>query len=274
MTGLLDDFFMRALVAGVGIAIIAGPLGCFIVWRRLAVFGDTISHAALLGVALSMLINSSATLVVFLVSACVALSLLLIQKRTTLPADSVLSLLSHSTLALGLVVLGFISWVRVDIMGVLFGDILATSVTDILIIYVGGLAALITLAMIWRPLFAATVNREIAKAEGMNPDRVNVIFVFLIACVIAISIEIIGVLLITAMLIIPAAAARRFSNSPEQMVVIAVLIGSASVIGGLFGSLTWDTPSGPSIVVTALACFLISLSPLANLLVLKKAPHS
>tara|TARA_B100001123_G_scaffold447938_1_gene607137 strand:- start:1721 stop:2518 length:798 start_codon:yes stop_codon:yes gene_type:complete len=265
---------MRALVAGVGIAIVAGPLGCFIVWRRLAFFGDTISHAALLGVALSLLINSSTTLVVFLVSAFVALSLLLIQKRTILPADSVLSLLSHSTLALGLVVLGFISWVRVDIMGVLFGDILATSVTDILIIYIGGLTALIALAIIWRPLFAATVDREIAKAEGMNPDRANIIFVFLIACVIAISIEIIGVLLITAMLIIPAAAARRFSSSPEQMVVISGLIGSASVIGGLFGSLTWDTPSGPTIVVAALACFLVSLSPLANILVLKKAPHS
>ncbi len=263
---MLDDFFMRALVAGIGVAIVAGPLGCFIVWRRLAYFGDTLSHAALLGVALAFLLQLNITLAVFTVSAGVALALLMLQARASLSSDSLLGLLAHSALAIGLVVLAFMTWVRIDLMGFLFGDILAVSTTDILVIYIGGALVLGVLAAIWRPLFAATVNRELADAEGLNVDRANFIFMLLMAGVIAISMKIVGVLLITAMLIIPAAAARRFASGPEQMALLAALIGVVSVVGGLYGSLHWDTPSGPSIVVAALVLFILSISPLANLI--------
>jgi zinc transport system permease protein len=170
-----------------------------------------------------------------------------------------LGLLSHSALALGLVVLAFMTWVRMDLMGFLFGDILAVSKMDIAIIWLGGALVFGILIAIWRPLFAATVNRELAEAEGMSPDRANMIFMLLMAAVIAISMKIVGVLLITAMLIIPAATARRLSSSPEQMALLAACIGSIAVIGGLFGSLEWDTPAGPSIVVGALFAFIISL---------------
>ncbi|MEX3009786.1 metal ABC transporter permease [Hoeflea sp. TYP-13] len=264
---MLDDFFSRAIVAGIGVAIVAAPLGCFVVWRRLAYFGDTLSHAALLGVALAFLLELNITLAVFVVCAGVALALVFLQRRATLSSDSLLGLLAHSSLALGLVVLAFMTWVRMDLMGFLFGDILAVSKTDIAIIYIGGGCVLAVLAMIWNPLFAATVNRELAEAEGMRPWRTNLIFMLLMATVIAISMKIVGVLLITALLIIPAAAARRFSSGPEQMAVIAVVIGVAAVVSGLFGSLNWDTPSGPSIVVAALVIFLISLSPIAGLIV-------
>lgn len=258
---MFDDFFTRAMVAGVGVALVAGPLGCFIVWRRLAYFGDTLSHAALLGVALAFLFEVNITLAVFCVSACVSIALLLLQKRATLSADALLGLLAHSALALGLVVLAFMTWVRMDLMGFLFGDILAVSRTDMAVIWLGGAIVLAILATIWRPLFAATVSRELADAEDMNPERANIIFMLLMAAVIAISMKIVGVLLITAMLIIPAASARRFSSGPEQMAVLAAVIGAVSVVGGLFGSLEWDTPAGPSIVVAALALFVISVLP-------------
>lgn len=263
---MLDDFFTRAVLAGVGVALVAGPLGCFIVWRRLAYFGDTLSHSALLGVALALLFETNITFAVFGVSAAVALSLLLLQKRATLSSDSLLGLLSHSSLALGLVVLAFMTWVRVDLMGFLFGDILAVSPTDIAVIYGGGVVIVAVLIMIWRPLFAATVNTDLAEAEGLRPQRANVIFMLLMALVIAIAMKIVGVLLITALLIIPAATARRFARGPEQMAILAAVIGAVAVIAGLFGSLEWDTPSGPSIVVAALGLFLIGLLPVAGLL--------
>lgn len=264
---MLDDFFTRALVAGIGVAVIAGPLGCFIVWRRLAYFGDTLSHAALLGVALALLFDTHITITVFVVSLAIAIALLIMQRRATLSADSLLGLLAHSALALGLVVLAFMTWVRVDLMGFLFGDILAASVTDISLIYGGGILILAVLASIWRALFAATVNRELAEAEGIDVNRTDLVFMVLMAGVIAVAMKIVGVLLITAMLIIPAAAARRFSTGPEQMALIAAVIGAASVIVGLLGSLQWDTPSGPSIVVAALLFFIVSLLPVTGYLV-------
>ena len=259
---MLDDFFARAVIGGIGVALLAGPLGCFIVWRRLAYFGDTLSHSALLGVALALLLELNITLTVFIISLGVAMLLLLLQRQARLSSDALLGLLAHATLAVGLVVLAFMTWVRVDLMGFLFGDILAINKADIITIWVGGLAVLIALAVIWKPLFAATVNYEIAVAEGLKPDRANFFFMVLMAAVIAISMKIVGVLLITALLIIPAATARRFSSTPEMMALVASIIGAASVWIGLEGSLQWDTPAGPSIVVAALLGFIISLLPI------------
>lgn len=263
---MLDDFFTRALVAGVGVAIVAGPLGCFIVWRRMAYFGDTMAHSALLGVALSLLLGTNMTAGVFLVAALVAVALLLLQRRHALSADALLGILSHSTLAIGLVMLAFMSWVRIDLMGFLFGDILAVSKLDIAFVYGGGAAVLGVLAILWRPLLAATVSTELAEAEGLRPERARIAFMLLMAAVIAIAMKIVGILLITSLLIIPAAAARRFAATPEQMAVMAAIIGVLAVVSGLYGSLSWDTPSGPSIVVAALGLFLLSLLPIRELL--------
>ena len=259
---MLDDFFVRALLGGIGVAIVAGPIGCFILWRRLAYFGDTLSHSALLGVAMALLLELNITLSVFIICLIVSLLLLLLQKRASLSSDALLGLLAHATLAVGLVVLAFMTWVRVDLMGFLFGDILAVSKSDITLIWLGGLVLLAGLLSIWRRLFAATVNYDLAKAEGAKPDFTNFIFMALVAAVIAVSMKLVGVLLITALLIIPAATARRFSTSPEHMAIMAAAIGSLSVIVGLNGSLQWDTPAGPSIVVVALAGFIISVLPI------------
>ena len=258
---MLDDFFTRALIAGIGIALVAGPLGCFIIWRKLAYMGDTLSHAALLGVALALLFDVEIVFAVFLISGLISLSLLYLQGRARLSGDTLLGLLSHSALALGLVALAFMPWVRTDLMGLLFGDILAVSKSDLAIIWAGGACILLALFAIWRTLFAKTVNAEIAEAEGLPTKRADICFMILVAAAIAISIKIVGVLLITALLIIPAATARRFSSGPEQMAVLAALIGVLSVLSGLFGSLQWDTPSGPSIIVAAFVFFLVSLLP-------------
>ena len=252
---------MRALIGGIGVALIAGPLGCFIVWRRLAYFGDTLSHSALLGVAIALLFELNITLAVFVISIIVSFLLLFLQRKAALNSDALLGLLAHSTLAIGLVVLAFMTWVRVDLMGFLFGDILAITVEDLVLIWVGGFLALAILGLIWRSLFATTVSHDLALAEGVKTKLMNIIFMIVIAAVIAVSLKLVGVLLITALLIIPAASARRFSNSPELMAAIAGFIGILAVVLGLNGSLTWDTPAGPSIVVAALGCFVFSILP-------------
>lgn len=268
---MLDDFFVRALVAGIGVALIAGPLGCFIVWRRLAYFGDTLSHAALLGVALALVAEVDVTLAVLATSLAVALLLVVLRREETISSDALLGLLSHGALALGLVALSFLTTVRVDLLGLLFGDILAVSPADIAMIYGFGAAIAVTLAIVWRRLFAATVSRELAEAEGLSPGRSEIVLMVMLAGVVAVAMKIVGVLLITALLIIPATTARRVSRGPEAMALIAMATGVLAVVGGLYGSLSFDTPAGPSIVVAALVLFLVSLSPLWSLLARRRA---
>ena len=256
---MFDDFLFRALIAGIGIAIVTGPLGCFVVWRRLSFFGDTLAHSALLGVILSISFDINISLSIFAVSSLVALILLRLQNTTNLAGDALLGLLSHSSLAIGLVVLGFLSFIRFDIMGVLFGDILSVNVNDLIIIWAGGAIILFVLWLIWKPLFASTVNYELAEAEGMNPERVNAIFTILLAALIAISIKMVGLLLITGMLIIPTTMARNLSNNPKQMVILSIIGGLLSVFIGLYTSFEINTSSGPTIVVVALILFILSL---------------
>ena len=256
---MLDDFFIRALIAGIGIALVTGPLGCFIIWRRLSFFGDTLAHAALLGVTMAVFFEINIAFSVFFISSAVALILLKLQQTTKLPGDALLGLLAHSSLAVGLVVVGFLTFIRFDIMGLLFGDILAVTLNDIIIIWFGGALILLILKLIWRPLFASTVNYELAEAEGLNPDRAKAIFTILMAAIIAISIKMVGLLLITGMLIIPAAMARNISDSPIKMVIFSIIGGVLSVIIGLFTSLEFNTSSGPSIIAAALFLFILSL---------------
>ncbi|WP_206513337.1 metal ABC transporter permease [Pelagibacterium montanilacus] len=262
---MLESFFTRAIIAGVGVAAVTGPLGCFIVWRRMAYFGDTMAHSAILGVALALFFSFNPLAGVFAIAVLVAVILGFLQRRGTLSSDSLLGLLSHSTLALGLVLVSLMPNVRIDLMGLLFGDILAVSVADLALIYGGGAVVLGVLAWLWRPMLAGTVSEEIAQAEGFSPERTRLVFMVLLAGLIAIAMKILGVLLITAMLIIPATAARRLARTPEQMAIYAALGGIAAVLAGLWASLHFDTPSGPSIVVAALGVFaLTSLIPLKN----------
>ena len=266
---MLDDFFIRALIAGIGIALVTGPLGCFVVWRRLSYFGDTLAHSALLGVTIAYSLEFNIAVSIFLISSIIALILIQLQKKTNLPSDALLGLLAHSSLAVGLVVIGFLTFIRFDIMGLLFGDILAVDKNDLIIIWFGGGLILLVLKFIWKPLFASTVNYELAEAEGLNPDRAKAIFTILLAAIIAISIKLVGVLLITGMLIIPTAMARNISDTPQKMVVFSIIGGLLSVFIGLFSSLEFNTPSGPSIITAALLLFIISLLKIKQTIQLK-----
>lgn len=256
---MLDDFFTRALVAGVGVAVVAAPLGCFIVWRRMAYFGDTMSHSALLGIALGFAFGFDLTLGVVGVTTLVALLLVALRRAPWISNDTALGILAHSALAFGLIAVSLMASLRIDLMGYLFGDILAVTTSDLLWIYGSGIIVIAALTTIWRPLLAATVHEDLARAEGVPAFRVGLIFMLLIAIVIAFAMKIVGILLITSMLIIPAASARPFSSSPEGMAFLASAVGAAAVVLGLIMSLHLDTPSGPSIVVAAAGLFLLGL---------------
>ena len=254
----MDDFMLRAIAAGIGVAMVAAPLGVFVVWRRMAYFGDTLAHSALLGLALGFLLDVNLNLAILALALLIALLLLLLQSRQQLATDTLLGILAHSTLSLGLVVMAFQDSVRVDLMGYLFGDILAVSAEDLWWVWGGGVLVLAALAAIWRPLLALTVHEELAQVEGIPVFFVRLAFMLMIAIVIAISMKIVGVLLITSMMIIPAAAARRFSHTPEQMATLAALMGVVAVGMGLAASWHWDTPAGPSVVVSAALLFSFS----------------
>ena len=255
----MDDFLIRALLAGLGVALVAGPLGSFVVWRRMAYFGDTLAHAALLGVALSFLLEVNINLAVVAICLFLAIALVALQQQQRLASDTLLGILSHSTLSLGLIVLAFMETLRLDLMSYLFGDILAVGTSDLYWIYASATLALIVLVAIWRPLLAITVHEELARVEGVPATRVKLALMLLIALIIAVAMKVVGILLITSLLIIPAAAARTFARTPEQMALLAAVIGCLAVSGGLFASLQWDLPGGPAIVVAAAALFFASL---------------
>ena len=254
----MPDFLLNALLAGLALALVAGPLGSFVVWRRMAYFGDTLAHAALLGVAVGLLLDVSPTLAVTVGCVLLAVLLVTLQQRQPLAADTLLGILAPSTLSLGLVVLSFNREVRIDLLGYLFGDLLAVGPSDLLWIVAGSALVLACLLALWRQLLAVTVHEELAQVEGLPVAGLRLALVLLIALVIAVAMKIVGVLLITSLLIIPAAAAQRHSRTPEQMAIGASLLGMLAVGGGL--SLSWfeDTPAGPSIVVCAAALFLLS----------------
>ncbi len=255
---MLDDFFVRAILAGIGVALMAGSLGSFVVWNRMAFFGDALSHSALLGVTIAFAFNIHHVFGIVLVASAFSMLIVTLQKNRSYSTDTLLGIMAHSALAIGLVVVSFFDNIRVDLMSFLFGDILATSIYDIYMIYAGLVVSLIIFKKIWRALLLTTINYDLAKVEGVNVDLVRFIFMLLISILVALSIKIVGILLVTSLLIIPAAASRKFSFTPEKMAVNASIIGCLSVLIGLFASLKWDTPSGPSIVVSALLLFMLS----------------
>nr|VFK31552.1 MAG: zinc transport system permease protein [Candidatus Kentron sp. MB] len=259
----MDEFFVRALLGGIGIASVAGPLGCIVVWRRMAYFGAALSHSALLGIALGLLAGVSPTLGVLVFCLIFAILLSLLERQKTLASDTLLGILAHGSLALGLLAISLMEPLRVDPMAYLFGDILAIGRQDLVLIYALAVPILGILIAIWRSLLSVTIHEDLAAVEGVPVARVRLVFVLMLACVIAVGMKAVGTLLIVSLLIIPAAAARRMANSPERMAAVAALFGVISVIGGLAASLQWDMPPGPAIVVAATLLFvLLSMIPL------------
>jgi zinc transport system permease protein len=255
----MDDFVWRAGFAGLGLAAIAGPLGSFVLWRRMAFFGDALAHSALLGVALGFLLHIEVNIGIAATCLAFALALTALLARAKLAPDTLLSICAFTSLSAGLVALSFLDTVRVDLIGYLFGDILAVGRGDVMWIWSGAAIALGGLAILWRPLLALTVHADLAAVEGTNVAAVRLAFVLLLALVVAVATKIVGALLVTALLVLPAAAARRFARTPEAMAAIAAAIGGIAVGLGLAASVLFDTPSGPSVVLAASALFVLSL---------------
>jgi len=256
---MLDDFIVRAIAGGVGVAAITGPLGCVVVWRRMAFFGAALAHSALLGVALGALLTVDLNLAAALVCLAFAIALVLLQRQPVLSTDTVLGILAHVALALGLVVLSFMEWLRVDLMAYLFGDVLAITGRDLIWVYAGGAVALLVLVRLWPALLSVTLHEELARAEGVDADRVQLGFMLVMALAVAIGMKIVGILLIVSLLVIPAAAARQLARTPEHMALLAALIGALAVVAGIGGSVQWDTPAGPSIVLAAALLFVLAM---------------
>ncbi len=261
---MIEPFLVRAALAGLGVALAAAPLGCLIVWRRMAYFGDAVAHGAILGVALSLAFSLSLFGAVLLVTLAMAIIVSTLSGRT-FAADTLLGVLAHAALATGLVAVSFIEGVRVDLMAYLFGDILAVGWSDLGVIWAGAGLVLVLVLWRWQALLTATLNPDLAHASGLNPDRERLILMLMLALVVAVAIKVVGVLLISAMLIIPAAAARPLARSPEGMALLAMAIGMASVLGGLMLAFALDSPAGPTIVSVSAGFFILtSLAHLAG----------
>lgn len=257
---VLDDFLTRAVIAGIGVALVAAPLGCFVVWQRLSYFGSTLAHSGLLGIALGLMLGIDLTLGVIITCVVIALMLLGLETRSRLPADTILGILAHVTLAAGMVGAASLPGARLDLTGYLFGDLLAVSQTDLLWIYAGGAAVLGLIAWHWRGMIAVSVNPELAEAEGVPVARLRVVLMLLLAFTIAVAMKIVGILLITSLLILPAAAARPFARTPEAMAGLAAIIAAAGVVLGLGASLSYDWPAGPAIVLGLAVLFCATLA--------------
>ncbi len=251
---MLDDFLVRAALAGAGVALAAAPLGCFVVWRRMAYFGDATAHAALLGVALSLGFSFSITAGVLASAGAMAIAVALMTDRVR-GADTLLGVLAHSALATGLVAVSFLPGARVDLEAYLFGDILTVGRGELTVIWLGAATVLGLLAWRWSPLLSATLSPDLARADGIDPRAERLALTLALAVVVAVAIKVVGALLITALLIIPAASARPFARTPEAMAAIAAALATAAALGGLAAAWRLDTPAGPTIVCTAAALF-------------------
>ena len=247
-------------LAGILLATAAGPLGSFVVWRRMSYFGDTLAHASLLGVAFGLLLDINPFYAVIAVTLLLALLLVWLERRPQLSLDTLLGIMAHSALSLGLVVVALMSDVRVDLMAYLFGDLLSVTTDDIAMIAVGVAIVLLVLYWQWRNLLSMTISPEMAHVDGVNLARARTVLMLVTALTIGLAMKFVGALIITSLLIIPAATARRFARTPEQMAGIAVLVGMLAVTGGLTFSAFYDTPAGPSVVLCAAILFVFSLS--------------
>jgi zinc transport system permease protein len=257
---VLEPFFVRAIVAGLALAIVAAPLGCFVIWQRLAYFGETIAQASLIGVALSLALQLEVTLGVVVIAIIVAFLLLWFSRQQVVAIDSILGLLHHAALAAGVIAVSMLKGPPIDLMGFLFGDVFAVTTSDIAWIIVGGAAVLAAVALLWQRLLRLAVHEDLAAAEGLESQRVRAIFTILLAVTIAVAMKIVGVLLVMAFLVVPAVAARPLSDTPERMVMLTALVASGGVVLGLILSATIDAPGGPSIVIVMSIAAAVSLT--------------
>ncbi|MDG2939331.1 zinc ABC transporter permease subunit ZnuB [Bisgaard Taxon 10/6] len=253
------EILLPAWLTGILLSFITAPLGAFVVWRKMAYFGDTLAHSALLGVALGIFLNIDPYLSILILTVILAVVMVWLESNTQYSVDTILGIIAHSCLSLGVVTVGLLQNVRVDLMGYLFGDLLAVTFEDLQMIAIGVILVLSVLIYLWKPLISTTVSPELAQVEGINIRRMRFILMILTALTIALSMKFVGALIITSLLIIPAATARRFARTPEMMAIIAVFVSMIAVSMGLMLSAFYNTAAGPSVVICSACLFLLSL---------------
>jgi len=244
----MEPFLLRAIAAGLGLAVVAAPLGCFVVWQRMAYFGETVAQASLIGIALGLLLHADLTASALAVAVGVSVLLILLSRQRLVPLDSILGMLAHAALAVGVIAASLVRGPSLDLIGYLFGDIFAVSDADLIWVFGGGVVLLAALTALWQPLLAVAVHEELAAAEGIPCEWVKAAFVLLLALAIAVAMKIVGILLAIAFLIMPAVAARPLVSTPEAMALVAAAIAAVGVLAGLALSFGLDAPGGPSIV--------------------------
>jgi zinc transport system permease protein len=260
MTEWLDDFLLRALFAGLIMVVIAAPMGCLMVWQRLAFLSDTLGHAAVMGVGLGLMLQIEPLYGVLAVALVIVFSLSRVSHFNNALSETTLAIISHTGLAGGIILVGLLPAPTVNLEAILFGDLLATTRGDLLNLLLTTIVLLVLLLRYWRAFVAVSVSREIAQAEGIEVRRVQALMYVMIALLVAVMMKVMGVLLIAAMLVIPTSSARLFSRSPEQMVLISGLYGLAALGGGLTGSFQFDWQTGPAIVISATLLLLLTLA--------------
>ena len=253
----MDEFLLRALLAGTGVALIAGPLGCLLVWRRMAFFGDTLAHSALLGIALGLLIGTDPALAALGVCLVLAIVFVRLQRRMLIASDTLLAVIAHGSLAVGVIAVSLLAPRGANLEAWLFGDLLAVGERELELIFGVGFLVALAGALCWRGWLAIAADEDLARIEGVAVERLKTVQMMAIAALVAVAMNVVGVLLVTAMLVIPPAAARAFARSPEQMAGFGALLGAVAVAAGLGASWRFDTPAGPSVV--AGACLLFAL---------------
>ncbi|WP_392563456.1 zinc ABC transporter permease subunit ZnuB [Orbus wheelerorum] len=253
------ELLLPPLIVGIALSFITGPLGSFVVWRKMSYFGDTLSHAALLGIAFGFLLNINPFYAVIFITIILAVALVYLESQQKLAIDTLLGILAHSSLSLGVIVISLMKNIRVDLMGYLFGDLLSITFTDVYFIVTGIIIVGIILFFNWNKFLFVTVNEELAFSYGINIVKTKLMLTLILALTIGLSMKFVGALIITSLLIIPAATARFYAKTPEKMAILAILMGIVSVIGGLMFSAYYDTPTGPSVVVVNATLFIFSL---------------
>ena len=260
MTEWLDDFMVRAVIAGLIMVTIAAPMGCLMVWQRLAFLSDTLGHAAVMGVGLGLLLQLQPIFGVLAVALLIVFSLSRVTSFNTALSETTLAIISHTGLAGGIILVGLLPANTVNLEAILFGDLLATTTTDLASLLITTVLLLFVLLHHWRGFVAVSVSREMAQAEGIEVRKVQFLMYIMIALLVAVMMKVMGVLLIAAMLVIPTTSARLLSRSPEQMVLISALYGLGALGGGITGSFHFDWQTGPAIVVSATALLLLTLA--------------
>jgi zinc transport system permease protein len=260
MTEWLDDFLVRSVIAGLIMVVIAAPMGCLMVWQRLAFLSDTLGHAAVMGVGLGLLLEVTPVFGVLAVALLIVFSLNRVNSFNSALSETTLAIISHTGLAGGIILVGLLPAQSVNLEAILFGDLLATTSADLIRLLITTVVLLLLLLHHWRSFVAVSVSREIAQAEGIEVRKVQFLMYIMIALLVAVMMKVMGVLLIAAMLVIPTTSARLFSRSPEQMVAVSAFYGLGALVGGISSSFQFDWQTGPAIVVSATMLLLITLA--------------